>query len=388
MKVYKVLWIDDDFNKDFDRLAYQNGISLTHFKTSREGMASLESGLKTSNYDAVILDGLAYNESENEEHSIDGLINSLNKITELRQLKWFPVFVFTGELNKLEYKGDIKWVERFNVPIVIKGVDNKGFIDDLIKEVDKQEITQLKHKYPNAFLICDDNYIGSKEFTRVLQLVKDIENPENIINQQDALPPIRKILEAIFKKLNNLGLIPDEIQNNPGAINGASFFLAGNNSGYSYTEELIHPVIAESIRHLISLTQDASHNEGTKLKADTYLSTSLNTFLYQSLCFSMIEVLDYLKLFIDNNSDKIRNQAKWDEIKVNTSTSNTLKGEVSRIADNGWGTFKQAGSSQEISIPPVLVTSNNLMLNQSIEVTTEPSPCKTKAYIKQIRIIS
>ena len=311
MKMYKVLWIDDDFNKDFDRLAYQNGISLTHFKTSKEEMFSLESGLKTNNYDAVILDGLAYNESEDEEHSIDGLINSLNKITELRQLKWFPVFVFTGELNKLEYKGDVKWVERFEVPIVIKGTDNKEFIDVLIQEIDKQEVTQLKHKYPNAFALCDDNYLGIKQFERVLQLVKDIENPENITNQQDALSPLRKVLEAIFKKLNAIGLVSDEIQNGKGAINGASKFLAGSNKDYQYKDELIHPVIAETIRHLISLTQDASHNEGTKLRADTYLSKSTNTFLYQSTVLLLLEVLDYLKPFIDNNSDIEKNQSKW-----------------------------------------------------------------------------
>ena len=94
MKLYKVLWIDDDFNKEFDRLAYQNGLELTHFKTSREGMNSLESDLQT--YDAVILDGVAYNETEDEEHSIDGLINSLTKITVLKLVKWLPVFVFTG----------------------------------------------------------------------------------------------------------------------------------------------------------------------------------------------------------------------------------------------------------------------------------------------------
>ena len=179
-------------------------------------MSSLELGLKTNTYDAVILDGLAYDKSEDEEHSIDGLINSLNIIDKLKQSKWFPVYIFTGELNKLEYKGDVKWIKKYNVDIVTKGVDNKGFIDDLIAAIEEQEITNLKNKYTNAFSVCDDSYIGSKEFARVHQLIKDIENPDNISNQQDALLPMRKVLEAIFKKLNNIGLIPDEIQNGQG----------------------------------------------------------------------------------------------------------------------------------------------------------------------------
>ena len=46
MKRYKVLWIDDLFNKDFDRLAHQNGIELFHFTTSLDGMSNLKLGQK------------------------------------------------------------------------------------------------------------------------------------------------------------------------------------------------------------------------------------------------------------------------------------------------------------------------------------------------------
>jgi hypothetical protein len=377
MKRYKVLWIDDLFNKDFDRLAHQNGIELFHFTTSLEGMSNLKLGQKTNTYDAVILDGLAYDKSEDEEHSIDGLINSLDIIQKLRQTKWFPVYIFTGELNKMEYKGDVKWIEKYNVPIEIKGVDNKGFIDDLIIAIDKQEITILKKKYPNAFSLCNEKYLGNKEYSRVLQIIKDIEHPENIINQQDALSPIRKILEAIFKKLNNIGLIPNEIQDGMGAINGASIFLAGSNKEYINKEELIHPVISESIRHLIGLTQDASHNEGNKLGADTYLSNTSNTFLYQSLCYSMIEVLEYLKPFIDKYGDVDKNKSKWEAIANKSYNSNVwILGTVERIAENGWGTFKSE-SGNEISIPDYMVNEKKLQKGDIISLVTKPSGEKT-----------
>ena len=388
MNKYTVLWIDDIFNKDFDRLAYQNGIKLVHFKTSLEGMSSLELGLKTNTYDAVILDGLAYDKSEDEEHSIDGLINSLNIIDKLKQSKWFPVYIFTGELNKLEYKGDVKWIKKYNVPIVTKGVDNKGFIDDLIAAIEEQEITNLKNKYTNAFSVCDDSYIGSKEFARVHQLIKDIENPDNISNQQDALLPMRKVLEAIFKKLNNIGLIPDEIQNGQGAINGASYFLAGTNRDYNYKEELIHPVIAESIRHLLSLTQDASHNEGTKLGADTYLSNTTNTYLYQSLCFSLLEVLNYIKSFIDNNSNNTVNQSKWEAIeKKSYNSDDMILGTVERIAENGWGTFMHEEGYKQLGIKPKMVKEFKLREGDQIKVKTKPSPDGKKTYITDIKKI-
>ena len=210
---------------------------------------------------------------------------------------------------------------------------------------------------------------------------------EKINNQQDSLSPLRKILESIFKKLNAIGLIPDEIQNNPGAINGASIFLSGTHNSYKYNEELIHPVISESIRHLISLTQDASHNEGTKLKADSYLIDSSNTFLYQSLCFSMLEVLEYLKTFIDNNADKSINESKW-ELKDNSSIvpGNWISGQVIRIAENGYGTFQPDNSIERITIHHTMVSSYQLKDGDNISVTTKPSQDGTKTHINEIKI--
>lgn len=81
----------------------------------------------------------------------------------------------------------------------------------------------------------------------MLPLVRHIEYPENIANQQEALVPMLKILEALFKKLNSIGLIPDEIQNGMGRINKASKFLAGKNENYKYHQELISPVVAETL---------------------------------------------------------------------------------------------------------------------------------------------
>jgi len=381
MKRYKVLWIDDIFNKDFDRLAYQNRIDLIHYKTSKEGMHNLITNLQS--YDAVILDGLAFNESENEEHSIDGLINSLTEIKSLRLKKWFPVFVFTGELNKMEYQGDLKWIEKFEVPIIIKGTDNKGFIDNLIIAADKQELTQLKHKYPNAFALCEDDYLGAKQFERVLQLVKDVETPENISNTQEALLPMRKILEAIFTKLNAIGLIPDEIQNNPGAINGASSFLAGNNKIYDYNQELIHPVIAEKTHHLLKLTQDAAHNEGHSLRADSYLGESSNNYLYLSLCYSLLEVLDFYKPFIDANSTKEINIRKWGLKEVSTSSIGEFIGTIIRVS-NHWGTFQSDQLRSTISVHPNMMSQHDLHEGSEMKVTTKPSPDGRKTFIDEL----
>ncbi|MBA6151444.1 response regulator [Gelidibacter maritimus] len=384
MRKYEVLWIDDDAEKQdaFLDSAYLEGFNITYFKTSKKGMEELTS--KIERYDAVILDAMVFNESEDEKAGLAGLQNSIKTINNLAHFKKVPYFIFSGYIDQDEHSSARDMLA--DETIFIKSKDNHALFAAIKKAADAQELTQLKHKYPNVFSLCKDNYLGSKQFDRILQLVKDVENPDYISNQQDALPPMRKILEAIFRKLNILGLIPDAIQNGQGAINGASIFLAGNNKHYLYRQALIDPVVAESIRHLISLTQDASHNEGNKLGTDTYLSSRTNSFLYQSLCYALLEVLDYLKPFVDANSDKVENQSKWQLIEVSNMGSELwIKGKISRVADNGYGTFQPNEGSFTLTILPNKMEEYSLTEDQNIDVTTEPSHCGTKTYIKEIK---
>lgn len=387
MNKYEVLWIDDDAEKQdgFLESAYLEGLNINYYKTSKQGMEELKS--KIEQYDAVILDAMVFNESEDEKAGLTGLQNSIKKINSLSERKKIPYFIFSGYIDKEEHASTREMLA--DETIFIKSKDNQALFNAIKEAADEQEITQLKHKYPNPFSVCDDGYLGNKEFIRVLQLTKDLENPENIINQQDALSPMRKILEALFAKLNTIGLIPDEIQNGKGAINGASIFLAGNNKAYSYKEELIHPVIAESIRHLIGLTQDAAHNEGNKLGADTYLSHTSNTHLYQSLCFSLLDVLDYIKPFIDNNLDKTINQSKWELTQTAAYSSNDwLLGRISRIADNGYGTFQPNNGSSSLSVLPNIMKEYFLNLDDELKITTKPSSCGTKTFINEIKKVN
>ena len=135
----------------------------------------------------------------------------------------------------------------------------------------------------------------------------------------------------------------------------------------------------------MNITQDGSHNQGSNLGVDAYMASNSNTFLYQSTVLLLLDTLDSVKLFVDNNKDKETNLAKWDKVQT-VLKSTSLKGKVIKIAGNGWGTFKQDGNTLEIGIPPQMITSNKLILNQSIEITTEPSPDKTKTFIKDITV--
>ncbi|MBK6953806.1 MAG: hypothetical protein IPH24_17675 [Crocinitomicaceae bacterium] len=99
MKTYKVLWIDDDFEKLdlFSGLAKSNDIHLEGFKSYEEGFANFES--KLFEYDAILLDALFYKTKTQVSGSEDskGLAAAKEKIAEFRRQRNIPYFILSGQ---------------------------------------------------------------------------------------------------------------------------------------------------------------------------------------------------------------------------------------------------------------------------------------------------
>lgn len=380
-KKYNVLWIDDEHEsiKAMHKTAIDFDITLFPFKSMNGGCTEFQNN--TSKYDAILFDAKFFENETDEPGSEDTkwVHKAKDWIKEVD--KTISFFVLTGQAeayNSREFKNAFPYV--FN-----KGVeeDEDNLFRLLLEACDNRELTKLKYKYKSPFEMCTDNYLGTKHFERLHNLISDIENPTQIKIAQDSLTGIRKIVEAIFKKLNEVGCIPDHIIEDKGWINGSSLFLSGRHREYKYNQTIVHPVIAFNIYKILNVTQDGSHNEGNVLGVDAYMASSSNTFLYQSTVLLLLDVLDWLKPFLDKNIDKATNESKWVKIS-DTTPASYIQGEVSRIADNRWGTFKARDGAQEISIPPAMMASHNLSVQQKIEVSTEPSPDGTKTFIKNI----
>ncbi|MAL23210.1 MAG: hypothetical protein CMP05_01505 [Xanthomarina sp.] len=388
---YKVIWFDDEF-KTLRRIreqAFLNDIELFGFTNAEEGIEELKNNIEY--YDAAILDGIFFKNAKDSGHAYDDspMGDVAMELVKLEDRKKLPWFILSGKTSFTKDKN--RFAESFKEGQVYDKLGDNVYLSELWKNLKKEsdslEITQLKHKYPSIFSLCSDEYIGKKHFDRILQIVRDIENPSQILNTQDLLNPLRKVIEAMLTKLNSIGIIPDDIRNTPNWINPSSLFLSNKHNDYEHLEEIIHPVIGESFYRLLNLTQDASHDQGTKLGVDSYLAEKKSTFLYQSTIFLLLEIMDWLKPFIDNNSDKTKNLAKWRN-KINPLESNenpgSLEGVVVKISENGYATFQPVGSIRTISIPPSMVSKHELNVDQKIKVQTEPSPSGTKTYIKAI----
>lgn len=306
---YNVLWIDDQHESlaAIHKTATDFDIKLWAYKSMNGGCGDLETN--PTKYDAVLLDAKFFENEDDAPGTEDTrwVHQTKDRIRDLD--KSLAYFVLTGQAKTYaspEFNNAFQYVFEKG-----KDEDEDVLFKMLVESCRNRTLTKLKLKYQNPFKICSDEYIGRKHFDRLLGLVQHIEHPEGLSRAEDMLNPMRKIIEALFSKLNEIGVIPDEIIKGQGSINGSSYFLTGKNSGYTYNEVLIHPMVAESIFRLTTLTQDASHNVGSKLEADEYLANSKTNHLYFSSIYLLLDILDWMKNYIDTNPRKEINLAKW-----------------------------------------------------------------------------
>lgn len=361
--------------------AEAEGLILDGYPSFEEGFEALQKNLE--HYDVILLDGLFYEKKGQELGTEDekGIGKAIAKINELKSKKVFPWFVLSGKdkftkgENALLLANEAKCFDKTNPADVVK------LFEEMKKAARDQPDSQLKHKYNDLLEICSENLLGSQQFSRLLVLIKHVEKVDKLKNTEDMLNPIRKIMEHLFIRLAEKGIIPQAIVDNNGWINGSSLFLANKHSNYEHLSEIIPPLVSENIHRLLNITQDASHGDGKlKLKVDQYLRTTHTDFLYRSCVYLLFDLLIWFKDFMENNTVIEANKARW---KNKFDSTDWIKGTVIRIA-NGWGTFQPDNAHSTISILPNMVAEHQLNETESIKVITELSSNGNKTHIIEI----
>jgi hypothetical protein len=384
--MYKVLWIDDQ-HKDSEMVQFaieadNEGLFLEGYSSFEEGFEALER--RPENFDLILLDGLFFEKkgqvSGTEDES--GIGMAIAKINELKSHKVFPWFVLSGKdkftkgENSLLVANKAKCFDKTNPADVVQ------LFAQMKAAASEQPDAQLKYKYAHLLEVCSEQFLGTEHFVRLFGLIKHVESPDKLVNTEDMLNPIRKIMERMFTSMADRGIIPEAIISNKGWITGASLFLANKHPDYEHLSEIAPPLVSESIHRLLNIIQDASHGDGElRLKVDQYLKNAPSDYFYRSCVYLLFDLLLWFKALMEHNLDKDANKARWQN---KGKIENWLTGTVTRIADNGWGTFQPENSDNTISIPPKMVTDYRLNENDSIKVLTRPSSDGTKTYILAI----
>lgn len=272
MKRYKILWIDDEWKKQeaFITLAEQEGIDITTYTTSKEGMSAFEKDL--SEWDGVILDAKVFDESEDEAPSTIGLTKSIYKIKELLPKRYVPWFVFTGQpdlQSNDEFRNMLGGGNYYR-----KSVDLERLLIDIKSEADKLPETRVRNKYSNIFEVFDS--------AELLSILMGIENNDN--RNSSYFNQMRKTLEDIFSILKQNGLFPSDCIK----TNQQSRFLCSKEIA-----KYVPVYIQRSIHSLVDISQDGSH----RLKADEDVKSGKAPYLVESATMELLNIIIWFKEF-------------------------------------------------------------------------------------------
>jgi len=202
MKNYRVLWIDNEYDKleAIQIEMEQANLDITCVKTAKEGIEEISS--KLFYWDGIILDAKIFNESINEVDNLTGMTRVISAVSELRNKRVIPVFILTGQPDT---KGDQAFddiIKGFGIESFSKNTQRSELYSALKKEADKLFETQLRHKYSNVFI---ENIDESLMIEILTILDTNDYKSGNVFNLT------RKMFECLLPICKEVGLFKEEI---------------------------------------------------------------------------------------------------------------------------------------------------------------------------------
>lgn len=392
--LYKVLWIDDEYETlpGTIRQAKAHNINLIPFKSLNAGMDELKKNY--SFYDGVLLDAKILENEDDEAGTEDTKFvhRAKEQLDQLSEKKKFEVFVLTGQVEVY----DSKIFRDMYLKVYKKGdqEDIDRLFNDLKDAADNQLDTQLRHTYKRVFDVCTEDYIGTYAGQDLLSLLK-VEDESNIDNHFNT---IRKIIDDLFTAFNKFNLLPDEFVIPKVALNPSSIFLAGQLQNekthevykqYTHLHETHLPSqIAYYLRTILYVTQSGSHRS----HIDEHVRAVQTSYLLKSTLFQLMDVLVWFKIYIDSKPKT----SNWEKTEADIHTyqlpitkekhteTKWLFGKVISISDNNEGVFEAIISFDKFPISSDLIEKYNLKLNQSVKVKVVPTEDGTERYIEDV----
>ena len=361
---YRVVWIDDECDHS-DLMfgvvmpAAENGITLHGFRSFEEGFAYLEPNLQQ--VDAVLLDARFFEKREQVAGTEDlkGLSQAWARLNQLDGQRKLPRFILSGQ-------PDIE-TDRFFSEIFGRHYrkslpsDVAQLWHDIKAAADQQPLTQLRHRYADAFAACAPEYVGEEAGRYLLEILAFLHEPAVGSTGDAYYNRLRKIVEALFHAAHRRGLLADEcMQDGKVNLRWASLFLSGKEvsqrNGATHTVRpaaaVFPPRLAQVITELLNVTNSASHVEKEQEAAKSLLGQTRQyvhtSYLLASLTYQLLDVLVWYRGYAADHSDKAANRATWvypepAGAAVAPGNGPLLAGRVDAINPKGFGYFLEDG---------------------------------------------
>lgn len=378
---YNVIWIDDEWDtigKAFIQICEKrHKIHIKAFKTRREGMDALKRNLKF--WDAVILDAKAFNNDINEVADLDGLYEAIRQIERLKANRHIPYFVLTRQPDLMDNRMFKQSVGRFYK----KDAEGQNkLIADLKNEVSKSTRFQVKTNFLNA--IKQLNTINPWCSEKILDILEAIHFPERDIDPLLYYNPLRQTLEYIFRKANQVSIIPNEFigkEKDDINLNQCVQFLSGRNADWigirfgRVKDSVVPAHIKDMMFQVLNLGNINSHsrelNKDEQEKLGTYFEDNVcnSKYLIYSLALQICEIAVFMGKYMETHND-----ASWNKEQCKTF------GIVEEVEENESICViksKRPGRESCICISSKLATSKGIIGKKVVVIEESPNTNNT-----------
>jgi hypothetical protein len=372
-KKYNILWIDDQHEQlsPLHNTATDYNISLVPFKSMNGGCKELEKNYNF--YDAVLLDAKFFENEDDEPGTEDTKWVHQTKDRILQLPKKLEYFVLTGQAKTYAS-------EEFNN--AFKHVFEKGKNEDvdelfemLVQAANRQIETQIRHENALIFDVIKD--YDPEVAKTLLQILVGIKLGGNNFDDELYFTQLRIILEHLFRKANDLGLLHDACVQKSGShvnLTESSLFLSGYDTKHlkvKCSKSHFPKIISENIKTIIFTTGAAAHTSKVditkNIDVQDYRRTIQSPYLLYSLTYKLMDVLIWFSEYSKNNTDIAINKSLWQDLVFDQYGNKYETETVLKIAPNGWGTVAINNGAKSISIFHGDVTQHKLAVGDTIK---------------------
>lgn len=339
---YNIIWIDDSWEaRDLLKsLAESCNIRIEPFKIGRDGIDALRK--EAASYDAVLMDVNIYNETENESADSVGMYTVKQALD-----KDFPdihYYIYTDDddcKSKRIIKNSLSGKKLYSSAEVL----NLSFFQEtIIKDLESKDRIKIQKQYKDFYcafdrLIEDDGL--KKDITDILLA---LHYSNNSLNPTHFYNRLRQVVEFIFKKCNECGLLPDDlIEGRNGTLNTTNSvrYLNGENitkksgsgsvSGFRYGkagESIITESINQILNNLLHFCHKRSH-----ARIDTSEDYEYKYLIF-SLTLQLCDVVIWFERYIREHSVTEENKLK--KYSLYTADYEGREYELSKDEEENW----------------------------------------------------
>ena len=324
MKTYQVIWIDDehDTQQTFFEIAEDFGIEIHPFKVAQEGVDYFRN--HKHQIDGLILDAKTFTNSESEIPSRQGLTRALTSISQIDDSA--VRVVLTGQADYMtdeEFKESLDGIRKFN-----KTDDTEAFFNTFQGLMDRRGDRVIREENDDLFKACDGRFLESEDWGRLRDILKFVRFRDEIV-YEDQFNALRKVVEKFLKRLNKIGLLPDDLVEPTVNLTNCSRLLSGKSISMGTTgviksvSEPMPPLLSSQLQVILEALHTGSHTDELPGKR-----------ILESSTLMLADVITWASNYCSENSDFWKNQKTWS--KKTTISEGEARGKLKAVKGGFW----------------------------------------------------